>query len=73
MPGEREQKPRRCSLRQREPGSVAPAAGVQRVGSKKGMKFVESEWEKQLKRRGEMLGIGVRTLFSGQWGAIEGF
>ena len=37
------------------------------------MKFAESEWEKQLKRRGEMLGIGVRTLFSGQWGAIEGF
>lgn len=46
---------------------------MQRVGSKKGMKFAESEWVKQLKRRGEMLGIGVRVLFSGQWGAIEGF
>ena len=43
-------------------------AGVQRVGSEKGMKFEESEWEKKLKRRGQMLGIGVRALFSGQWG-----
>ena len=48
-------------------------AGVQRVGSEKGLKFEESEWEKKLKRRGQMLGIGVRALFSGQWGAIEGF
>ena len=45
---------------------------MQRVGSEKGMKFAESEWEK-LKRRGQMLGIGVRALFSGEWGAIEGF
>lgn len=36
-------------LRAEGPGWAAPAAGVQRVGSEKGMKFAESEWEK-LKR-----------------------